>query len=73
MNYRLVYENNKVYALHHSNGNTETLKNLLYFDKLEDCFDKIDELKLEYTYFSGDTIEIIFSGGTRTIKDNKDN
>jgi hypothetical protein len=42
---------------------------LLFFDTQEECFNKIDELKLNYTYYSGGTTEIIFSGGTRTIED----
>jgi hypothetical protein len=41
----------------------------MFFDTLEESFDKIDDLKLNYTYLSGSTTEIIFSGGTRTIKD----
>ena len=69
MSYRLVYENNKVYALLESEGTTYTSKKLLFFDTLEESFNKIDELKLNYTYFSGGTTEIIFSGGTRTIED----
>jgi len=72
MNYRLIYEGNKVYGLHYSSGNTETLKKLLFFNTLEECFNKIDELKLNYTYFSGDTKQIIFSGGTRTVEDIRD-
>ena len=69
MSWRLVYENNKVCALFESEGTTHTTKNLLFFDTQEECFDKIDELRLNYTYFSGGTTEIIFSGGTRTIED----
>lgn len=69
MSWRLVYENNKVYALLESEGTTYTSKNLMFFDTLEESFDKIDDLKLNYTYLSGSTTEIIFSGGTRTIKD----
>ena len=69
MSYRLVYENNKVYTLLESEGTTYTSKKLLFFDTLEESFNKIDELKLNYTYFSGGTTEIIFSGGTRTIED----
>ena len=72
MSYRLVYENNKVYALLESSGTTYTTKNLLFFDTQEECFNKIDELKLNYTYYSGGTTEIIFSGGTRTIEDIND-
>ena len=72
MSYRLVYENNKVYTLLESEGTTYTSKKLLFFDTLEESFNKIDELKLNYTYFSGGTTEIIFSGGTRTIEDIND-
>ncbi len=69
MSWRLVYENDTVYALLESEGKTYTRKNLLYFDTMEECFSKIDDLELNGYYFSGGTTQIIFSGGTRTIKD----
>ena len=69
MSWRLVHDDNKVYALLESEGTTYTLKSLLYFDTLEESFSKIDELKLEYTYLSGGSSKIIFSGGTRTAKE----
>jgi len=69
MSWRLVYENDTVYALLESEGKTYTRKNLLYFDTMEECFNKIDELELNATYPTGSTQVIIFSGGTRTIKD----
>tara|TARA_R110000751_G_scaffold21026_3_gene60921 strand:- start:508 stop:729 length:222 start_codon:yes stop_codon:yes gene_type:complete len=72
MDYRLVYKDNKVYALHHSSGTTETLKNLSFFNTLDECFNEIDVLKLEFIYFSGNTTKIIFSGGSRTIEDIND-
>ena len=70
----------KVVILFESDGITRTPNNLFISDnypflsrngkpELEDCFNKIDELKLDYTYFSGDTKQIIFSNGIRTIKD----
>lgn len=59
----------KVVILFESDGITRTPNNLFISDNLEDCFNKIDELKLDYTYFSGDTKQIIFSNGIRTIKD----
>ena len=69
MSWRLVYENDTVYALLESEGKTYTRKNLLYFDTMEECFSKIDELELNATYPIDSKKEIIFSGGTRTIKD----
>ena len=69
MSWRLVYENDMVYALLESEGKTYTRKNLLYFDTMEECFSKIDELELNATYPIDNKKEIIFSGGTRTIKD----
>ena len=69
MDWRLVYENNKVYALLETSGTTYTTKNLLFFDTQEECFDKIDELRLNQTDFSGGTTESSVRGGTRTIED----
>ena len=69
MSWRLVYENDMVYALLESEGKTYTRKNLLYCDTMEECFSKIDELELNATYPTGDTKVIIFSAGTRTIVD----
>ena len=36
MSWRLVYENDMVYALLESEGKTYTRKNLLYFDTMEE-------------------------------------
>ena len=69
MSWRLVYNMDKVVILFESDGITRTPNNLFISDNLEDCFNKIDELKLNYTYHSGGTTEIIFSGGTRIIED----
>jgi len=72
MSWRLAYKIDKVITLFESDGSTYTRKELFISDELEDCFNKIDELKLNYTYFSGNTKQIIFSGGTRTIEDIND-
>jgi len=68
MHWRLVYKNNgKVVYLKETNGVTHTRHNVYNCDNQEDCFNKIDELQLFYKGFSGNTIAVIFSGGTRTI------
>ena len=72
MSWRLVYKIDKVITLFESDGSTYTRKELFISDELEDCFNKIDVLKLEYIYFSGNTTKIIFSGGSRTIEDIND-
>ena len=67
MSWRLIYENKKVYGLFTSSGITLTNNNLFVSDTLEECFDEIDSLELTMIWFSGDTTEILFSAGTRTI------
>tara|TARA_Y100000389_G_scaffold3780_1_gene3636 strand:+ start:2133 stop:2354 length:222 start_codon:yes stop_codon:yes gene_type:complete len=69
MVWRLVYKNDgRVISLNETNGKTYTIHNI--FDGLnqEECFNKIDELKLNYQGLSGGTeFLVLFSGGTRTI------
>lgn len=69
MSWNLIYENNTVYGLLETEGKTYTRKVLLTFDTMDECFSKIDELKLNAIYPTGDTKVIIFSDGTRTIED----
>jgi len=63
----MLYDENKVYRIFQTDGHTFTKKNIYNDTSLEGCFNKIDELELPYSYFSGDTISIQFSGGTRTV------
>ena len=68
--WRLIHDNNKVYGLiSDDNSKIHTNKTIFNGTTQEECFNKIDELKLNYTYYSGGTTEIIFSGGTRIIED----
>lgn len=69
MSWRLVYENKKVYGLFESSGTTYTGKSLFISDSIDGCFDEIDANELNFEYITGDTQVIIFSGGTRTVKD----
>lgn len=67
---RMIYDNTQVYKLFETEGKTLTKHNVFESSNINDCFDKIDELQLNFTYFSGDTGTYIdFSGGTRTISD----
>lgn len=68
MSWRLIYKENKIIDLFESNGITHTRNNLFISDSLDECFSKIDELKLNTTYIIGNE-KIIFSGGTRTTED----
>lgn len=67
MSWRLIYENKKVYGLFESESLTLTNKNLFVSDSLKDCFNIIDAKELVALWPSGDTKDILFSGGTRTI------
>lgn len=69
MSWRLIYENKKVYGLLESTGVTLTNSNLFVANTLKDCFDEVDSLELTMLWPSGDTKDILFSGGTRTIID----
>ncbi len=70
MSWRLIYENKKVYGLFESAGKTLTNSSLFTSDSLEECFNEVDSLELTMLWPSGDTKSILFSAGTRTIKDN---
>jgi len=69
MSWRLVYQHKKVYGLFESNGKTITNSSLFTSDSLEECFNEVDSLELTMLWPSGDTKSILFSAGTRTIKD----
>ena len=73
MSWRLIYENKKVYGLFESGGITLTNNSLFIGDMLEDCFDEVDSLELTMLWPSGDTKDILFSAGTRTLIDSPDN
>ena len=72
MSWRLLYENKKVYGLFESTGITLTNNSLFVSNTLEECFDEVDSVKLTMLWPSGNTKDILFSGGTRTIIENPD-
>ena len=72
MEWKLIYKDGQVCNLLQTEGKIYTRKTVYAGINQEECFSKIDELQLNYTYYSGGTTEIIFSGGTRTIEDIND-
>jgi hypothetical protein len=69
MGYRMVHNNILVSYLSDTNDKIYTNGTIFLGDTLNDCFNEIDKLRLNATYPTGDTKVIIFSGGTRTIRD----
>lgn len=67
MNWRLIYTNTEVIDLFETNGITATPYSIFNVPTQEECFDKIDELKLTYYYPLNENEILLFSGGTRTI------
>lgn len=68
MGWRIIYDSNNVIELGEIFTSSHTDYNMDEFNTQEECFNKIDELQLNYIGFSGDTnVKVIFSGGTRTI------
>jgi len=72
MGYRMVHNNILVTYLSDKENKIYTNNTIFLGDTLNDCFNEIDKLKLNASYPTGDTQVIIFSGGTRTIKDIND-
>lgn len=72
MGYRMVHNNILVTYLSDKENKIYTNNTIFLGDTLNDCFNEIDKLKLKASYPTGDTQVIIFSGGTRTIKDIND-
>lgn len=67
VSWRLIYSNTEVIDLFETNDITATPYSIFNAPTQDECFNKIDELKLTYYYTTGGTEVIIFSGGTRTI------
>lgn len=67
MGWKLIYSDGKVHNLFNTTDKLYTRKTIYECSSQEECFNKIDELQLYYHYNSGDTINVIFSGGTRII------
>ena len=73
MSWRLTYENKKVYGLFESTGITFTNNSLFVANTIEECFDEVDSLALTMVWPSGDTKDVLFSAGTRTLIENPNN
>ena len=71
MVWRFIYDTEKVYDLFETSDITLTTRNVFDGNTLEDCFNKIDELKIYFVYQLNDDQDIIFSSGTRTIVNSK--
>ena len=67
MIWRLIYTNTDVIDLFETNGITATPHQIFDTNTQEECFDKIDELKITYYYPLNENETLLFSGGTRTI------
>jgi len=71
MVWRFIYDTEKVYDLFETSDITLTTKNVFDGNTIDECFNKIDELKIYCVYPLNDTQDIIFSGGARTIVNTK--
>jgi len=69
MKWRLIHTNTDVIDLFETNDLTITPHQIYDANTKDECFSKIDELKLTYRYTTDGTEVIIFSGGTRTTID----
>jgi hypothetical protein len=67
MIWRLIYNNINVVHLFETNDITVTPHQIFEGNTQEECFDKIDELKITYYYPLNENEILLFSGGTRTI------
>ena len=70
MVWRFIYDTEKVYDLFETSDITLTTRNVFDGNTIDECFNKIDELKIYCIYPLNDMQDIIFSGGTRTIVNN---
>ena len=73
MIWRLIYTNTDVIDLLETNGITATPYQIFEANTKEECFDKIDQLKITYYYPLNENEILLFSGGTRTIIENSNN
>jgi hypothetical protein len=67
MNWRIIYTNTQVIGLFETNGVTITPHSIFNGGTQDECFNKIDELKITYHYPLNKNEILLFSGGTRTI------
>jgi hypothetical protein len=71
MIWRLIHTNSDVIDLFETNDITVTTHSIYETKTKEECFNKIDELKLTYYYPLNENEILLFSGGTRTIITNE--
>jgi hypothetical protein len=71
MNWRLIHTNTQVVSLFQTNDITITDKSIFNAPTQEECFNKIDNLKLIYYYPLNENEILLFSSGTRTIITNE--
>lgn len=67
MIWRLIYSNLYVIDLFETNAITATPYQIFEANTQEECFNKIDELKITYYYPLNENEILLFSGGSRTI------
>jgi len=67
MIWRLIHTNTEVIDLLETNGITATPHKIFEAITQDECFNKIDELKITYHYPLNENGILLFSGGTRTI------
>jgi len=66
MIWRLIHTNTEVIDLLETNGITATPHQIFNANTQDECFDKIDELKITYYYPLNENEILLFSGGNRT-------
>jgi hypothetical protein len=71
MIWRLIHTNSDVIDLFETNDITVTTHSIYEAKTQEECFDKIDELKLTYYYPLNENEILLFSGGARIIITNE--
>ena len=66
-NWKLIYNNISVIDLSNDSGIIKTQSNIFEGATQDDCFSKIDELRITYYHQLNDDEMLVFSGGTRTV------
>lgn len=72
MIWRLIHTNSEVVDLFETNGITATPHQIFESNTQEECFDKIDELKITYYYPLNENEILFFKEGIRTIINKED-
>jgi hypothetical protein len=72
MIWRLIHTNSEVIELFETNDITVTPHQIFESNTQEECFDKIDELKITYYYPLNENEILFFKEGVRTIINKED-